>query len=50
VSRDAIVMTGLDPIIHEQCTNAEGDGRNKFGHDDWGSGALVQPPSIVARS
>jgi hypothetical protein len=45
VSRDVIVMTGLDPV-----TNAEGDGRNKSGHDDWGPGNLVQPLLIVVRS
>ncbi len=35
MSRDVIVMTGLDPVIREQSFNLEGDGRNKSGHDDW---------------
>ena len=37
MSRDLIVMTGLDPVIHEERSNVEGDGRIKSGHDDWGS-------------
>jgi hypothetical protein len=37
VSRDVIVMTGLDPVIHELSPNPEGDGRNNSGHDAWGS-------------
>ena len=37
MSRDIIVMTGLDPVIHEQRSDVEGDGRIKSGHDNWGS-------------
>ncbi|MFL5268433.1 MAG: hypothetical protein ACJ8AH_17875 [Stellaceae bacterium] len=50
MTRNVIVMTGLDPVIHGQCANAEEDGRNKSGHDDWGAGNLVQLPLIVVRS
>jgi len=27
VSRDITVMTGLDPVIHDQSSDFEGDGR-----------------------
>ena len=36
MSRHLVVMTGLDPVIHEECPTVEGDGRNKSGHDDRG--------------
>ena len=41
MSRDLIVMTGLDPVIHEERSNVGGDGRIKSGHDDWGSRDLA---------
>jgi hypothetical protein len=50
MTRNVIVMNGLDPVIHGQCTNAERDGRNKSGHDNWGADNLVQLPLIVVRS
>jgi hypothetical protein len=50
VSRHLIVMTGLYPVIHEQCSNPEGDGRNKSGHDDWGSRDFALRTFIVVRS
>jgi hypothetical protein len=30
-------MTGLDPVIHKDRAKVKGDGRIKFGHDDWGA-------------
>jgi hypothetical protein len=50
MTRNVFVMTGLDPVISEQCANDKGDGRNKSGHDEWGAGNLVQLPLIVVRS
>jgi hypothetical protein len=47
VSRDVIVMTGLDPVIHEQSFNRERDGREKSGHDDWGSRDFARPAFIA---
>jgi hypothetical protein len=50
VSRDLAVMTGLDPVIHEHRPTLEGDGRNKSGHDDWGSRDFSLRKFIVVRS
>ncbi len=50
MSRDLIVMTGLDPVIHKECSNLEGDGRNKSGPDDWGSRDFTLRTFIVVRS
>ena len=49
MSRDVTVMTGLDPVIYRQCSDLEGDGRNKSGHDDWGSRDFALPASMVVR-
>ena len=50
MSRDLTVMTGLDLVIHEECSNVEGDGRNKSGHDDWGARDFTLQTFIVVRS
>ena len=49
MSRDVTVMTGLDPVIHEQSSNLETDGRNKSGHDDWGSREFALSAFIAVR-
>ena len=50
MSRDLIIMTGLDQVLHEGCSNIEGDGRNKSGHGDWGSRDFALRTFIGVRS
>ena len=50
MSRDAIVTTGLDPVILEQSSKLKGDGRSKSGHDDWSSSDFGLSAFIVVRS
>jgi hypothetical protein len=50
VSRDLVVMTGLDPVIHEECSSVEADGRNTSRHDDCGSRDFTLQTFIVVQS
>ncbi len=49
MSRD-LIITGLNPVIHEECSNLEEDGRNKSDHDDRGSLDFNLRTFIVVRS
>ena len=49
MSCDGTVMTGLDPVIHDPCTNTEGDGRIKSGHDNLSSAGVARGSSTVVQ-
>jgi len=49
LSCEVIVMTGLDPVIHEHSSNLGRDGWSKSGDDDGGLRDFALPAFIAVR-